>query len=301
MIYLGKNEDRYDAVREALNDLNPVIRGTVVIKPDLPGPDTGPGGYTQISFLRAAIDWMRDRGNARRIIIAEGTLDGNTRETFRSLGYEELVTTLRETRGLELLDTNRDESYSYEFINMRGEAFELPVSATAVDADFLLTFSLLKTHDHVMMSGALRSLEGFLVGAESKLRVHGCEGKRPNEMDDGELSKSGRAYSENLLRLYNLIEPDACIIDGNGQEGNGPVHGTPKTTDLILAGDDALQMDVLSARLMGLEPQEVPYLQLADEQGLEPFADLDVRGLDPEEVRLEFARHKRFNQMKISA
>jgi uncharacterized protein (DUF362 family) len=297
MIYLAKNEDRYQAVKDALNDLNPVIRGTVIIKPDLPGADAGPGGFTQISFIRAVIDWVRERGSPRRIYVAESALDGNTAELFRSLGYDDFVKNIKDSKNIELLDVNRDEGYDLEFVDARGERMKLPVSRTAIDADFIIGLNLLKTHDHAMISGAIRNLEGFVVGAENKIKLHGYGGKKPSEMNDGELARGARAYSENLLTLFSTIEPDAVIVDGNGQEGNGPVRGTPKTTDLVLCSDDALKVDVVSARIMGIEPEDVPYLKLADTQELEPFEDIEVRGLDPEEVRIDFAPHKRAKQM----
>lgn len=299
MIYLAKNEDRYQAVKDALNDLNPVVRGVVIIKPDLPGIDPGTGGFTQISFLRAAVDWIRERGNPKRIYIAESAVDGPTSEIFRSLGYQDFLKNLKDARNIELLDCNEDPGYDIDFVDARGEKLVLPVSSTVVDADFVLSLSLLKTHDHAGISGVVRNLEGFVVGQENKIKLHGYGGKRANEMNDGELSKGARAYAENLLTLYRTIEPDACIVDGNGQEGNGPIRGTPKTTDLVLAADDALKADVIAARVMGIAPEEVSYLHLADEQELEPFEDIDVRGLDPDEVRIDFAPHRRMKQMQF--
>ena len=301
MIYLAKNEDRYQAVRETLNDLNPVMRGTIVIKPDLPGTDAATGAFTQISFVRAVIDWARERGNPKRILIAESSADGSTQEVFRALGYDKLVQTIKDAKNIDLLDCNTDAHYDIEFVDARGETIVLPVSATVIDADFVISLSLLKTHDHVALSGALPNLEGFVVGAENKVRMHGFAGRKPNEMDDGELARGARAYSENLLTLYNLIEPDLAIVDGNGQEGNGPVRGTPKTTDLVIGADDVLHLDAISARIMGFEPEDIPYLQLAQDKGLEPFADEKVRGLEPEDVRVDFEPHKRMKSMQIDA
>lgn len=298
MIYLAKNEDRYQAVKDALNDINPVIRGTVIIKPDLPGKDAGPGGFTQISFVRAAVDWVRERGSPKKIIIVESSIDGQTPEVFRSLGYDDFIANLKNGRNIELLDINQDKGYDLDFVDARGETMALPVSRTVMDADFVLSLSLFKTHDHVGISGAVRNLEGFVIGGENKIKLHGFMGKKPSDMNDGELAKGAKAYAANLLTLYTTLEPDAAIIDGNGQEGNGPVRGTPKTTDLVLASDDVLKADVVTARIMGLLPEEIPYIRLAEEQGLEPMLDLDVRGLDPEDVRIDFAPHKRFKQMQ---
>jgi uncharacterized protein (DUF362 family) len=303
MIHLGKSEDRYQAVKTALNELNPVVRGTIIIKPDLPSRDAGLGAFTQISFVRAAIDWIRERGNPKRILIAEGGTDSSTGEVFQGLGYDDFLTNLRngkDGKNIELFDINRDASFDIDFIDGRGEKLVLPVSKTALDADFMLVFSLLKTHDHVAVSGALRNLDSYIVGAENRIKLHGFGGKRPHEMNDGELAQGARAYSENLLTLYSLIEPDMAIVDGNGQEGNGPLRGTPKTTDLVIAADDVLKVDVVAAQIMGIEPEDVPYIKLAEEQGLEPMDGVDVRGLDPEDVRADFAPHKRSKQMLLS-
>jgi uncharacterized protein (DUF362 family) len=300
MLYLGKNEDRYQAVRDALNELNPVIRGTIIIKPDLPGQDAGQGAYTQISFVRAVVDWIRERGNPKRILIAESATDGSTSQLFQTLGYQNLIQNVKNGKSVELFDVNSDQGFEIDFVDARGERMRLPISSTVVDADFFISLSLLKTHDHVAMSGSIRNLEGLVVGPENKLKLHGFGGKKASEMNDGELAKSARAFSENLLTLYSLFEPDIAIIDGNGQEGNGPLRGTPRTTDLVLAGDDALKTDVLASRVMGIVAEDVAYLKLADEQGYEPFVDEEIRGLDPDEVRVEFAPHKRAKLMALS-
>ena len=64
----------------------------------------------------------------------------------------------------------------------------------------------------------------------------------------------GRLQNKPTRRLLNIVDG---IISG---EGNGPLDPTPKPTGLILAGANALSVDLVSARLMGFDYNKIPLL-----------------------------------------
>ena len=56
------------------------------------------------------------------------------------------------------------------------------------------------------------------------------------------------------------------IADGIvGMEGNGPLHGAPRTLGRIVLADDPVAADFTCARLMGLNPLRVAHLAQAAE------------------------------------
>jgi hypothetical protein len=44
-------------------------------------------------------------------------------------------------------------------------------------------------------------------------------------------------------------------------EGNGPLRGTPKTTGLIMGGDDPLAIDIVAAAVMGFDWKRIALLR----------------------------------------
>lgn len=75
-------------------------------------------------------------------------------------------------------------------------------------------------------------------------------------------------------------------------EGQGPVQGTPVKMDLIIAGTNVLATDMVSASLMGFEPEEVPTFSWACKAGMKParLDEIEVRGEKLEKVWRIFAR-----------
>ena len=63
-------------------------------------------------------------------------------------------------------------------------------------------------------------------------------------------------------------------------EGNGPTAGTPRHMGALLAGTDCHRLDLICARLIGLEPMAVPTLRAAANYGLigETAEDVAVSG-----------------------
>jgi hypothetical protein len=53
-------------------------------------------------------------------------------------------------------------------------------------------------------------------------------------------------------------------------EGNFPSEGSPVKTDLITVADNVVAADLVAARILGLNPQEVFYLQEAIQRGMGP-------------------------------
>ncbi|HVV86408.1 MAG TPA: DUF362 domain-containing protein [Kofleriaceae bacterium] len=60
-----------------------------------------------------------------------------------------------------------------------------------------------------------------------------------------------------------------AIMDGTtAGDGPGPRTMRPVVKDVVLASSDQVAIDAVAAAMMGFEPMDLPYLRLADEQGL---------------------------------
>ena len=72
-------------------------------------------------------------------------------------------------------------------------------------------------------------------------------------------------YADNNGHLQdNPARGIFCIVDGIvGGEGNGPLDPTPKPANMVLAGNNALAVDLVCARLMGFDYRQLRVLHRA--------------------------------------
>ena len=62
----------------------------------------------------------------------------------------------------------------------------------------------------------------------------------------------------------SIAVPRLAIVDGIvGMEGNGPIQGEPRSSGVVVMGDDLVAVDSTCARLMGIDPRQVDYLDSA--------------------------------------
>ena len=136
--------------------------------------------------------------------------------------------------------------------------------------DGIIDFCKLKSHGMMGMSAATKNLFGTIPGT-MKPEYHF---RYPNHMD----------FARMIVDLAEYWKPRLTIVDAVvGMEGNGPTAGTPRHIGCLIAGTSTHRVDLVCARIIGLEPSAVPTLQAALERGLIPesIETLDISG-DPD-------------------
>jgi uncharacterized protein (DUF362 family) len=130
---------------------------------------------------------------------------------------------------------------------------ELPVILEDMQ---LVNLPVIHTHDIAVMSVAVKNLYGLLPAY--RYRYHAI-------------------LPEKLLELYQKVKC-LTLVDGTvGLEGGTPRVGYRIKTDLILGGYDALAVDYVLSKIMGLDG-EVPMLELAKQKNLLKPEKVEVRG-----------------------
>lgn len=123
------------------------------------------------------------------------------------------------------------------------------------DVDALITFAKLKTHGMMGMTGALKNLYGTIPGTV-KLEYHY---RFPNHND----------FSNMLVDIYEYHKPMLSLIDAVvAMDGNGPTAGRPRECGALIAAHTAYDADLVGAKLLGIEPMDVPTIASAVERGL---------------------------------
>jgi len=210
------------------------------------------GNSTDLRVLAALIRALQQRGYYN-ITLADGPNIGTYRKGVDILGRLG-IRKLAERFETQVVDLNQAPT-----VEMQVATGKVRVAELCLQADFFISVPKIKTHTEAGMSAAVKNLMGCVSGTDKRL-MH-------------------RDLAANLVRLNEQVRPHWILVDGLiGMEGNGPGDGVPKRLDMLLCGDDPFRIDLLAARLVGLDRAAIPYLTVARERG--HIADDDVRAAD---------------------
>ena len=134
-------------------------------------------------------------------------------------------------------------------------------------ADAIINFCKLKTHGMMAMTCGAKNMFGTIPGA-MKPEYHF---RYPDPRD----------FARMIVDLDEYFKPRLTIVDGvTCMEGNGPTGGTPRHVGLLAASESPHKVDLVCAKLLGLERTEVPTLEAALERGLIPqtVEELTIHG-----------------------
>ena len=156
------------------------------------------------------------------------------------------------------------------------------------EADAIISFCKLKSHGMMCLSAATKNLFGAVPGT-MKPEYHF---RFPNPLD----------FAGMIIDLNDYFKPRYYIVDAVlTMEGNGPTAGTPRQMGALLAGTDCHKLDMVCARLIGLDPMVVPTLRAAANYGLVPERAEEIETIgDVEEFIIpDFERIERGRGMQF--
>ena len=206
---------------------------------------------THPALLAALTQMLRERG--ANVVIGDspgGTFAApHLNAVYRTCGLSEA-----EAAGAEL---NRDFSQKEADLPEAHTAKHITYTGYLDGADAIISFCKLKSHGMLSLSAATKNLFGAIPGI-IKPEYHY---RYPDPMD----------FADMLIDLNEFFRPKLYLVDAvQTMEGNGPTAGTPKYMGALLAGTNPHKIDLLCAKLIGLEAKNVPTLRAAQERGLTP-------------------------------
>ena len=179
---------------------------------------------------------------------------GENEDCFKAAG-------LKEAAGKHYMNIN-EKSAAVPFAPVAEGTIQ--VSSAVLEADIIISVPKFKTHGLTVLSGAIKNNYGILPGALKGL-LHQRAG-------------NPQAFQRTMLDVFKLRVPDLFIMDAIlGMQGNGPAGKDLRHIGLIMASDNAVAMDAVMARMVGLDPRSLLALVLAAEQGLGSFENDDIR------------------------
>ena len=246
-------EDISDIVKEAV--ANSGLRGKhkIFIKPNLSHPEYLPGVVTSPELMQQLVGLLRD-GNSEVIVGESNGFNYPCWTAFDKTGAEAAV----KKAGGTVINLSEDKVVEVKFQgNTPVKRLFLP--KTILDTDAVVDLPLMKTHEFMVYSGAIKNLFGC-VPSNKRIYLHPY-------------------LPEVFYRLYTLFKPKLTIMDARiGIEGNGPTKGKPVKMGLMLTGNDALAVDIISAKVMMLNWKETYLSYIANKTGMRE-EDINVEGL----------------------
>lgn len=245
-----------EIIEEVLERFAPPLTGRrVLVKPNClaaVGPERGV--TTHPSLVRSLVDALRRRGAVVAVGDNPGARGyGATRRCFE-------VTGLHEAADGAFADIGRRTAVVPLRSSIAGETV---VSRDVLEADYLISVPKMKTHCLTLLTGGVKNHYGIVAGAE-KARLHYA-------------ARTQERFSELLVDVFAVRPPDLTVMDAVvAMEGDGPSHGTLREVGLVIAANDAVALDAVAARLMGIRPERIHHLRTAAARGLGTIADAEI-------------------------
>jgi uncharacterized protein (DUF362 family) len=264
----------------------------IVVKPKFVST-VRPLAATPVEALEAVLRWLREHG-ATHVTVADGTASEATFDGFAAYGYFGLgrLPGLR----VDFVDLNQDAADPVTIYDRSLTPRTIRLARTVTQSDLLVSVTRPKTHDAVIVTGALKNvLMGSPVNRRaggprwrahlsnrlmrivpSRLRsiqglatLHPSLADRLYASDKAAVHQGFPVINLNLFLLARAVRPRLAVLDGLvGMEGDGPIFGQPVHLGWAAASTDAVATDAVMAHLMGHDPAGVGYLHYCQRAGL---------------------------------
>jgi len=214
--------------------------------------------HTDPAVVDALLAYLGDHGY-RRLALMENSSQGlSTRLVFAVNGYADIA----RRHGAELiyLDEGGTVPYTLEGeevpIRISRRLYESFIDPSRRPGNFYLSLPKLKTHSMTTMTLGVKNQQAFPIDAD-RMHFHNHE-----------------TLHVRLARLYRMVQPDFCIIEGVTAIFNGHVPPTALLKEssvqlnVLIGGQDTVAVDTVGCKVMGYAIDEVEHLRLAAEWGL---------------------------------
>ena len=266
---VDKGVDEAFALAMKLSGCEGIIRpgARVLIKPNWNA--AGIPGSTSMAAVLAACKWAMAQG-AGEVIVGEGPVPvGRPRiEAFlKELGVPERLHAVGAKWMLF------DDAEHVLFKGEKDLPPETGIAKLSLECDVIINLPLLKVHSTCLATLCVKNLKGCL-RPQDKMAFHRV-GLLPA-----------------IIALNRIVKPQINVVDAiDGMEGDhnrGPlVH-----LGLLIAGRDPVAVDAVACAQMGIAPDEVPLLRMADEAGF------GTHRLDKIEIVGEPLKPRRFERVQ---
>lgn len=136
-----------------------------------------------------------------------------------------------------------------------------------LDADLIINLPKLKTHEMMVYTGAVKNMFGIIAGT-NKAEYH----LKMSEYNN---------FANVIIDIFLSCKPGLNILDGiMAMEGNGPTAGDKKEVGLILASENAFDLDRVAVDIINGKCDEMPIVKNSIQRELcfEDINKIDIKG-----------------------
>lgn len=284
---------------DLLGGINEITKGknSIMLKPNLVAES--PTYTTKPTVIRALANMMKSAG--KEVKIGEGSaaannynfkddvtyrtkkqdiLDPMQKYVFDQLGYTDLAQSMKipliNLHSGDLVDVAIENGLMFDKITLHKSLTEI---------DMLCSVPMMKTHVLATVTLGMKNVIGLYPGTvyysvRSWLHDRAAEKKSP-----------GVAFE--ILDMVRANKLGLVVVDGSmAMEGDGPTMGNLVKMDLIIAGTNPLATDMVTAKIMGFELDEIPTFQYAKILGMQPseIEKIEIRGESIDKVKRDFKK-----------
>jgi uncharacterized protein (DUF362 family) len=189
---------------------------------------------------------------------------------FLISGYREICSAL----GIRLVNLKET---GFEEIACNGRILNKAfISSLPLESDFLINLPKLKTHSFMALTGAIKNMYGII--------PYGRRCSYHREYVKREI------FGQMLVDIFSCAPPHLNIMDAIlAMEREGPSAGSPKKVGLIMASSDAVALDVVASKIIGLNPMQVPTTIDAAQRelGTAQMAEIEILGEKIQDVAVK--------------
>jgi uncharacterized protein (DUF362 family) len=225
------------------------------------------GVITTSRVVEDIVILLKERG-IDDITIGEGTVTMNPKDSatpahaFETLGYG----VLKQKYGIKYINVFERP---FEKVDL-GDGVQLNFNTDILNSDFVVDLPVMKAHNQTVVSLGIKNLKGT-IDIPSRKRCHNMT--------------PGKDLHFWVAKLADRMPPMLTLQDGiyTNERGPGP-DGRMHRSNLLVASSDVLAADLVGAKLLGYEAQNVPHLVHAARNRKRPhdLLDIDILGEDIE-------------------
>ena len=248
-------------IREAFDLFKPEFQNEVIIKPNfLQFEDPMNGCITHPDVVRAVAGVLKEEDYD--VVIAEGGFYHDSADRcFQEFGLDEIARCVNiNTQKMVEVDVNGKALRKAEMGEIALEAMK----------NSFISLPKMKIHTLAKITVGIKNNMGFL--------------KKPAMFMHFKIHQK-------LVDLLHILNPSFIVVDGVVGGANSESNTVPVNHGVMVAGNNAVEVDAVSAFLMGFEPESVGYVRKAAEEFGVNISEIQVEGDDIHHLKKDYTRN----------
>ena len=228
----GRQDEVSDMVKKSVDIIGGIekldVRGkTALLEPNLNSGDLYPAS-TNPQVVKGVIEMLYSAGASKVFVGDMSNPNYSTADAMKRAGIADVV---EETGAFPLYF--EDEEWISIKIPEAKNIQEISLSKSVYDAEILIDMPTVKTHSLATYSMSMKNFVGT-IHPKSRMTMH-----------------SSQNLEQAIAEINLAIHPDLVVMDGTrSMVSGGPVEGTVKNTNLIVASGDRIANDIVGLSII---------------------------------------------------